>query len=806
MFLRHLSLAARKALRHPGLTGVTFFTLALGLAVSATIFTVAWAILMRPFPFADEERLIQLWAHDAQGEISKLELSYEEAEQLGKEATTFEALTVFTAANFPTVMRRGTEPMHLATNVVSESYFRTFGVQPILGRPFVPADYVLGTPTTAAILPYCTWRAQFRGAPDVLGQKLQADFGPVIIVGVLPEHFRVPVGAEIILPFAPDSDPVSRANRVLTGVARLKPGMTINDVRREVSVIAHHVVRAHPDAKKEVALVPYPLTEELLGDTRHAVRILFGMGLLVLVIALLNTASIALAQGVGRLDELGVRSAVGATRTATALQLFAEFAIVSLAAAVAALALSATLLPLLLRLAPSSLPRLSEIRIGVETVVFTLAAALLAALLAASVQLFSTNETDLLRALRAAAKATSGRRTRRILEVLAAGQVAVAIVTLVVASLLIQSFRRYTEIDVGFDTRNVITFQLPRGYTLAPEKERTLALIDDLLERMRALEGVTAAGAVLMRPLEIEQGWDYSFTLDGQTEQQHLANPMANLLTATPGYFEAMGIRLLRGRTFSDTETPSSLPVAIVSESFARRSWGSVDAAIGKRIKSGAPRLERPWLTVVGVVRDVRYRGLTTTKLDLYAPHTQLNWSPNYYVLRTVQRRPEAVMPAVRDIVAQLAPELPVVSERTTRELVDLHLAEPRLSAVIVGIFAATAALLALIGLYGVLAYGVRQRTAEMGVRLAVGATPRNLVALVTKRALAIAVAGAVGGIAISFLTSRMWQSFVYGADGIAPGDAALLAAGFAAAALVASLVPAVRATRVNPVSALKAE
>ncbi|HEX9984822.1 MAG TPA: ADOP family duplicated permease [Thermoanaerobaculia bacterium] len=805
MFFRHLRLAARKAVRHPGLTAVAFLTLTLGIAVSATIFTVAWAILLRPFPFHEPDRLIQLWAHDAKGEIAKLELSYEEVEQLQREGRTFEGLSAFCAANFPAVFKRKDEPLHLSVNLIGEPFFRTFGVKPLLGRTFVPAEHAAGAPVTSLLLTYDGWQQRFGGDPAIVGKTLTGELGTSTIVGVLPEHFRIPVDAEVLVPFQPDTDANSRANRILTAVARLKPGRTLDDAAHELRVIASHVVRDHPDGEDDIALLPYSLTDELLGSTRHAVRILFGMGLLVLVIALLNTAAISLAQGMGRHDELGVRSAVGATRAATALQLFAEFFAIALAAAIAALALTGTLLPLLLRLAPSTIPRIAEVRIGVETVVFALAAATLAAVIAAAVQLLSTNEAELLRALRAAAKATSGRRTRRFLELLAAGQVAVAIVTLVVASLLVQSFQRYASIDVGFAREQVITFHLPRGYTLKPELDRNVAFFRDVLQRFRALEGVTAAGAVLMRPLEIEQGWDFAFTLDGQTLEQHSGNPMANLLTATPGYFEAMGIRTLRGRTFNDTDTADSQRVALVSESFARRAWGSVDRAAGKRVKSGKPDVARPWLTVVGVVSDVRYRALTTEKLDIYAPYTQMNWSPNYFALRTTQS-PEAVMPAVRAIVAQLAPDIPVASVRTTAQLVDAKLAQPRLSAVIVAIFAATAALLALIGLYGVLAYGVRQRTAEMGVRLAVGATPGNLVALVTRRALAIAFAGAASGIALSFMTSRLWASFVYGVHGVQLSAAALLALAFAAAALVASLVPAVRATRVNPVTALKGD
>ncbi len=473
-------------------------------------------------------------------------------------------------------------------------------------------------------------------------------------------------------------------------------------------------------------------------------------------------------------------------------------------AAAAGVVLANLLLKALLRIAPSTIPRIGEVALGPETIAFALAVALVAAAVASFVQTFSVSEDEMMNALRASAKSTSTRRARRILELLAASQIAVAILTIVVASLLVQSFRRYASIDVGFTTRNVITFHLPMGYSLQPDPPAKRAFFDALLAKIRAIPGVTSAGSVLMRPLEIEQGWDMPFTIDGQTAAQQESNPVASLLTVTPGYFEAMGIETLNGRRFDTRDHKDAQPVAIVSESLARR-FGGVQSAIGKRMKGGGVASERPWLTIVGVVKDVRDRGITMEKAGVYLPFTQSNWSPNYFAVRT-SVEPETVIPAIRALVAQADPAVPLVAVRTTEQLVEAKLAQPRLSAAIVTTFAVTAAFLALVGLYGVLAFSVTARTREIGIRMALGAPGPSIVRMLVRRGLGIALAGTALGILFGLLGDRLWKSWVWGVEGLDPGLLALLALLFGMAALIVSALPATRASNIDPVEALRAE
>ncbi|HEU4521797.1 MAG TPA: ABC transporter permease, partial [Thermoanaerobaculia bacterium] len=438
-----IRLAARKAVRYPALSAVTFLTLAIGIAVSATIFSVAWTMLVRPFVFANQNDLVILWANDATGHVPKLELSYEEVEQLQKESKTLTDIAPHCAANFQVVARRRAgEPATFASCTVGEAFFRALGIQPAIGRTFRPEEHKPGA-EVAAMLSHDAWVTRFGADPSIVDDTLSGGGVTVTIVGVLPQHLNLPNRADLIIPLEPGmQERRMAANRVLTAIARVRPGARLEQVNSELAVISSHVDRAHPEAR-EATLVAHPLVDEILGPARHAVRILLGMGVLVLVIAILNIASISVAQGVGRFDELGVRSSVGATRGRTALQLFIEFGALALLAAAAGIALAAALLRLLMRLAPPTVPRLTEVSLGWETVAFAVGAAIVAAMVAALMQLVSASEETLLRSLRTASRSASGRASRRFLELLAVGQVAVAIVTVVVASLLVDSFRKF---------------------------------------------------------------------------------------------------------------------------------------------------------------------------------------------------------------------------------------------------------------------------------------------------------------------------------------------------------------------------
>ncbi|HEX8154946.1 MAG TPA: ABC transporter permease, partial [Thermoanaerobaculia bacterium] len=579
MIVHSLRLGARKIVRYPGISVVTFVTLAAGIAVSATMFAVVYATLIRPFPFADQERLVLVWAK--QGDVDKLEVTFDEVEQIRREAKSIESIALYSAANFSIVAKRQGEPMQLTANVVSADFFRTLGIQPFMGRALNAAEHRPGG-SVAALVSYDAWRNRFGGDRKILSETLSSPDGPIPIVGVLPRHFDLPAGAEVLFPAelnAGDAD--SRANRVFTGIAKLRPNATKQQFESELAVVAEHMHKANPAEREKAALFAYPLVDEILGPTKTALRIVFVMGLLVLLIAMFNAASVALAQGISRTAELGVRRSVGGTRASTMARFFFEALVLTSAAAAASILIARLLLAALLRIAPPTTPRLAEVAIGWQAVVFAAVAAVAAALIAAAAQTFRASDAEVMTALRASAKSTSQRGARRLLETLAAAQTAVAIVTLVVAALLTQSFRKYAAIDVGFSTERIITVHLPRGYSMAEDPEKARAFFRTLLERLRHASGVEAAGSVLMRPLELEQGWDFAFTIEGQGVGEQEKNPLANLLSITPGYFDAMRIERLAGRDVTYDDKTGATPVVILGESFARRYFGSAQNAIG---------------------------------------------------------------------------------------------------------------------------------------------------------------------------------------------------------------------------------
>ncbi|HYR27577.1 MAG TPA: ABC transporter permease, partial [Thermoanaerobaculia bacterium] len=396
-------------------------------------------------------------------------------------------------------------------------------------------------------------------------------------------------------------------------------------------------------------------------------------------------------------------------------------------------------------------------------------------------------------------------RSRRALTTLAGVQLGVALVLLVGAVLMIRSFLSIASIDAGFAREHVVTAHLPLPSAAYADAAKRKRFFEQVVDKLRAAPGVEQAGAVLIRPLELELGWDWTHTVEGQGAAEQTANPMANLVSATPGYMEAMGIPLIRGRYFTDGDKQDGDQTMIVGSSFATRYFGSVDAAVGKRVKGGKIDSKQPWRTIVGVVGDVRYRGLTTEKLDVYHPVLQSTWTPQYVALRTTQSS-RAAEAALRAIVKSIDPTVPVSAVRSNDEMVDAKLAAPRLNAWILGTFAGVALLLSIIGVYAVLSYAVRNRTREMGVRLALGAGANDLLRLVLRDALLVSIAATVAGTLAAIFLTRFLGSFLYGVSRAEPLTLLAAATIVIVAAVAGSVVPAINAARTDPLVALRSE
>lgn len=792
----------RRLLRQPAAPVLAIITLALGLGISTALFTVTRDVVLRPFAFRDQERIVTLWASIPERSVPHLELTLAQYGWFRERSKTLEQVSALSAANFSVIVNTP-EPVNVQSNFVTQSFYPLLGVRAMHGRLFTAGDHQPSSALTA-VVSHRLWTSLFGADPKLIGRAIDVDGSKTVVVGVLPPDVNFPIGADLILPLEPlyNVPEEQRHNSVLEGLARMKPGATIESVQAELNVMADAIEKQWPDSYKGTESHAVLLVDEILGTTRPAMTTLFAMALLVLAIAMFNAASIFIARAVARQRDTAIRIALGASRGALLREVLAETLIVSLVAAGIGFFLARAAVMALVRIGPDTIPRLHEITVRPSTYAFAALAAILVALVCA---LFASLRGSGLDGLRDGVERThAAQRSRRLLTTLAGVQLAVALVLLVGAALMVRSFMSIANIDAGFSREQVVTAQLPlptEGYTDAAKRKQ---FFTQVVEKLRSAPGIEEAGAVLMRPLEIELGWDWTHTVEGQGAAEQINNPLGNLIACTPGYLEAMGIPLLRGRLFDERDHEKAQKTMIVGRAFAMRHFGTLDV-IGKRVKAGKIDSKNPWIEIVGVVGDVRYRGLTNEKLDVYHPYLQSTWTPQYVAMRT-ELAPAAAEGTLRAIVRSIDPKVPVASVRSTLQLIDAKLAQPRLNAWILATFAAVALLLSIIGVYAVLSYAVRNRTSEMGVRLALGARAGDLLQLVIRDAVVVSAIAAVAGCIAAVFLTRFLGSFLYGVARAEPMT--LIAAGVLVvlAAMVGSAVPAMRAARTDPMVALRDE
>jgi putative ABC transport system permease protein len=799
MMMRTIRHAFRRIAQYPAHSAVAILTLTAGLGVSAALFTVTRDVVFKPFPFRDQDKLVAVWANDAKHGVPHLELTYYQFEQVAARAKTMEQTALISAANF-NVIANTPEPHQLAANVVSQSFFPLLGVTVAQGRTFAAADFKPNAPG-AVIISDRLYRNLFGASPAALGRRVDVEGTSFTLAGVLPASVDYPRGADILFPLTPPTDADGVHNSVYMGIGRLRAGATLAGLGAELRTIATALQPA--DKQYEgVTMTAAPLVHDILGVTRPAMSILFAMALLVLAIATLNVSSLFVAQVVARQREMAIRTALGARRSQLVAGLLAEALAVALVASAAGYVLARLLLKAFLAAAPESIPRVADVAIRPATYAFLAVAAIVVSIVCALVASLRIGSSRTIR--EGIDRIGAAVASRRLLATLAAVEIGVAVTLLAGAALMIRSFSRVSAIDPGFRREHILTAQLPLPSSTYAEHAKQVRFFRELLTRLRATPGVERAGIVLVRPLELELGWDHVFTLDGQSVADAERNPLANLLAISPGYLETMGTPLLRGRAFTDDDREQSAPVILVSRSFARHCWRT-DDVVGKRVKAGRPSGKGKWRTIVGVVGDVRFRGLTTEKLDVYEPYTQSRWTPQYVAVRTTGP-PRSAETTLRSIVSSIDRSVPVAAVRTTDELIDAKLAQPRVNAWVVGAFALVALFLSVVGVYAVLSYVVRSRTREMGVRMALGARGRSLLALVVREAARLALIGSAGGVAGALVVAHFLGDFLYGVEGAALPLAALATFTLVAAAIAGALVPGWRAARVDPSTALRYE
>jgi len=802
--------AVRMMRRTPSFTTVAVLTLATGIGANTAIFSAVDAVLLRDLPYRDTRSLAMVWNHWPGTE--KGGLSFPEFLDFRERLRSVE---VAAWGNGVANLISQAEPERLRVAEVSPNLLDVLGVRPVLGRNFTPNEERRGE-GFVAILGDELWRRRFNAAPGIVGQSIVLDGRPFTVVGVLPAGFVLPHDygsverSALIAPLTVDvSAPRNeRGSHFLYSAARLRPGYSLEQAQSELHTLSRSWTTEFDGeyhASYFAALLP--IRTEIVGDIRPALLVLFGAVSLVLLIACANVANLLLARGQVRAREIAVRKAVGASQARLARQVITEALVLAAAAACVGVLLARWLTVAMVRTAPG-IPRLDELRLDPTVLAFTAAVSILTAVVFGSLPALEHARRDVSANLQGDRAARTPMR-RAVRATLVAAQVALALVLLIGAGLLIQSFSRLTRVPAGINPDHVLTMRVSIPVDGYEERERAVGFYEQLLDRFRAVPGVRFAGAVTNLPLGNPIG-DWDFYLPGETPGPHGSDRPADWQVVTPGYFEAMGVPLLRGRLPVAADRADAPPVVVINETLARTYFSGRDP-IGQQIRMSGD--DRSWMTIVGIVADVRHEGLDTpANSQVYLPHAQFKpfWRDTTVrtfalVVRT-DGDPQAAASALRASVRAINPNVPVAQAMTMEQVVDRSVAPRRLQTQLLAVFAAVALVLAIVGTYGVLAYQITERTREFGVRMAVGAGRADILRMVVRQGMAPAAAGVLIGLGGAALLTQLLTSLLFETRPLDPVTFAGTAAVLLVAALAACLVPARRATRVDPAVALRTE
>jgi putative ABC transport system permease protein len=805
--MRHdLTYAVRGLLRRPVFTSVAILTLALGIGANAAIFSVVSAVLLRPLPYPDPDRLMMLWTYNPRQGFDKDVGTYPNFDDWRKQNTSFERLAAYTAGSY-TLTGAG-DPAQIYGAIVTPGFFEALGIAPASGRAFDERE------TTAAgdrvvILSHGIWQRRFGGDAAIVGRSVTLNGVSHEVVGVMPEKFAYPEDTELWTALAPSERFArmmqSRGAFWLRVIGRLRAGVTRASAQSEMDGIAARLERQYP-ANEGLGVRLVPMHEEIVGDVKRPLLILLGAVGFVLLIACANVANLLLTRAASRQKELAIRGALGAGRGRLVRQLLTESVLLGAVGGAAGLLLAAWSVDLLHTLAPSNVPRLALVAIDPRVLAYTACASLFTGLvfgLAPAFQGTAGAGEALKEGGRAGAEGARGRRLRSALAVV---EIATALVLLIGAGLLVRSFIALGRVRLGFEPRQILALQieLPRAkYSQGPQVN---AFYEQLISRVAALPGVETAASsssLLLPSLPNSAGLMVEGRPPATGSGRNIPVPFDSV---TPTFFEALRIPLVKGRLFNKNDVPGGLPVALVNQAFVRRFFPSEDP-IGRRVAFGrAPDADTTWMTIVGVVGDTRRGGLDRPPwAELYYPHAQAPDRRMYVIART-SGDPMSLARAAQAEVWAVDRDQPVSSVRTLETLLARAQANRRFTTLLLGIFAAVALILAAIGVYGVIAYSTQQRTQEIGIRVALGATERHVIRMVIVEGLKIGICGMAIGVAAAFVLTRLMSGLLFEVGERDPLTFVSLPVLLMTLAVAASWIPARRAVRIDPIVALRAE
>jgi putative ABC transport system permease protein len=800
--LKDIRYSLRLMIKKPGFTVVALIALALGIGANTAIFSIVNAVLLRPLPYTEPSRLVSaesMNSLDPQREVDGV--SPADFWDWKDQSQAFEQLAAVSGGGGFS-LRDADQPDIFNGARVSFNFFETLGVQPLLGRAFSSEDGDTGAPDTV-VLSYRLWIRRFGGDPAVVGKSFNSIEGGTTVIGVMPPGFKFPSYAEVWTPLARNSGEMrNRSNRYFSAIGRIKPDQTIESAEAELRTIAGRLEAEHPKSNKGWTAHLRPLRESLMGSTRTPLLVLLGAVGCVLLIACTNVANLLLARAATRKKEMAIRLALGAGRWRLIRQLLTESVVLGLAGGALGLLIAAWGLDLLISILPvtEAYQFPVEIRIDRAVMLFTLVISVLTGIVFGLAPAWQASRPDVSEWLKEGGRAGSGPGHQRTRSALIVGEIAVALVLLIGAGLLVQSFVRLTRVDLGYDPKGLMTMWVPAPFSRYPNDEAKARFYKRLLEQVSQVPG---ADGVTMS----SEPWFglLNFQFNIEDEPLPTGDATVRYSAIAPGYFNVLKSQLRSGRDFDDHDDARSPNVAIVNETLARRYFPDGNP-IGRRIVLGylGRRLVRE---IVGVSADIKQEELgLPTKPEMYVPYQQLPWFGVALVIRTASPDPTRLKKDLQQAIWEVDKDLPVSTPETLEHHLASLVAEPRLYTLLLAVFAAVALVLASVGIYGVISYSVTERTHEIGVRMALGAEARNVVSLIVRQGMMLALTGVALGLGVAFALTRVMSSLLFGVSATDPLTFALVSVLLTGVALGACFVPARRATKVDPMVALRHE
>ncbi len=810
----------RQLIKHPAFTIIAILTLGLGIGANTAIFSVVNAVLLKPLPFPQPDQLIAVGMTDTRqkGETNLNSLSYPDFFDFRDQNRTLASSAVYRDRAFALTSEAGATS--LRGQKVSAEFFDVLGIKPKMGRAFVRDDDEAGGGQGGfkVIISHDFWQKHFGGDANVIGRTVTLDRREYNVIGVMPAGFQFPIQNDPIdfyVSIAEDaanpdgSQPQTkqRGNHSLQAIARLKPGATVAQAQSDLAAIAAELTRQYPDSNTHFGVLTKPLREEMIGDVRTALYILFGAVVCVLLIANANVANLLLARASARGKEIALRAAMGASRVRIIRQLLTESVLLSGLGGLFGLLLAKWGTDALVKTVPQNIPRISDIQLDASVLVFTLLVSLITGVVFGLVPAWQASHVDLNSSLKSGTRTGGGGEGKgRVRNALIMAEVAVALVLLISAGLLIQSFARLGRVQPGLRTDRLLTARVGLPDVTYPKNENIIAFFDQFMPRVRAIPGVESASAILPLPLS---GSNMVTSFDSEDNPlPEGQRPGAPIRIITTDYFKTTGIPVRQGRVFDERDRFESAPVVIVNERFVQKYFPGQNV-IGKRIQPGfaADDTGEKWREIVGVVGNVKHLSLKNEDSpEMYVPHTQIPFQVMSIVIRTKVSDPNAITNSLRKELAAMDASIPLTSVRVFEEYISRSLARPRFNTLLLSIFAGVALVLTAIGIYGVLAYSVAQRTSEIGIRIALGAGKSSIFRLIVGQAMTLVGISLVLGVAGAFAATRLLNSLLFGVGASDPGTFAGIVLLVSVVAFIAAWLPARRATRVDPIIALRAE